>query len=92
MCSNSRCQVKLLLGKLRILLHGEIGVGKLLLGKLVTGEVSVGEISGWGSCCWGNNITPTQLNIESYRLYFHWAYVRSRSVIHVTQAVVKVGS
>ena len=30
---------KLLLGKLRILLHGEIGVG----------EVAVGEISDWGS-------------------------------------------
>ena len=41
---------KLLLGKLRILLHGENAViGKLLLGKLVTGEVSVGEISGWGN-------------------------------------------
>ena len=39
MCSNSRCEVKLLLGKLRILLHGEIGVG----------EVAVGEISDWGS-------------------------------------------
>ena len=34
MCSNSRCKVKLLLGKLRILLHGKIGVG---------------EISDWGS-------------------------------------------
>ena len=48
---------KLLLGKLRILLHVEIGVGevgKLLLGKLVPGEVSVGEISGWGNSCWGN--------------------------------------
>ena len=30
---------KLLLGKLRILLHGEIGVG----------EVAVGNISDWGS-------------------------------------------
>ena len=30
---------KLLLGKLRILLHGEIAVG----------EVAVGEISDWGS-------------------------------------------
>ena len=39
MCSNSRCEVKLLLGKLRILLHGEIGVG----------EVAVGKISDWGS-------------------------------------------
>ena len=44
MCINSRCEVKLLLGKLRILLHGEIGVG----------EVAVGEISDWGSCCWGS--------------------------------------
>ena len=44
---------KLLLGKLRILLHGENAViGKLLLGKLVTVEVSVGEISGWGNFCW----------------------------------------
>ena len=54
MCSNSRCEVKLQLGKLRILLHGEIGVGEVALGKLVTGEVSVGEvafgeISDWGS-------------------------------------------
>ena len=39
MCSNSHCEVKLLLGKLRILLHGEIGVG----------EVAVGETSDWGS-------------------------------------------
>ena len=29
MCSNSRCEMKLLLGKLRILLHGEIGVGEI---------------------------------------------------------------
>ena len=49
MCSNSSCEVKLLLGKLRILLHGEIGVGEVAVG-----EVSVGEISSWGSCCWGN--------------------------------------
>ena len=39
MCSNSSCEVKLLLGKLIILLYGEIGVG----------EVAVGEISDWGS-------------------------------------------
>ena len=53
--SRDKSKSKLLLGKLRILLHGEIGVGEeLLLGTLVTGEVSVGEISGWGSCCWGN--------------------------------------
>ena len=54
MCGNSRCEVKLLLGKLRILLHGEMVLGKLLLGKLVTGEVSFREINGWGSCDWGN--------------------------------------
>ena len=38
---------KLLLGKLRILLHGEIGVGEvavLLHGEIVVGEVAVGEI------------------------------------------------
>ena len=39
MWNNSCCEVKVLLGKLRILLHGEIGVG----------EVAVGEISDWGS-------------------------------------------
>jgi len=39
MCSNSRCEVKLQLGKLRILLHWEIGVG----------QVAVEEIRDWGS-------------------------------------------
>jgi hypothetical protein len=39
MCSNSRCEVKLQLGKLRILLHWEIGVG----------EVAVEDIRDWGS-------------------------------------------
>jgi len=42
------------LGKLRILLHGEIGVGEVAVGEISDGEVSVGEISGWISCCWGN--------------------------------------
>jgi len=44
--SRDKSKSKLLLGKLRILLHGEIGVGEVAVGKLVTGEVSVGEISG----------------------------------------------
>ena len=54
MFSNSRCEGKLLLGKLRILLHGEIGVGEVAVGEISVGEVDVGEISDWGSCCWGN--------------------------------------
>ena len=58
MCSNSRCEVKLLLGKLRILLHGEIGVGEVAVGKLVTGEISGWENCCWGSCNWGNFLTP----------------------------------
>ena len=33
----------LLLGKLLLLLHGEIVVGKLLLGKLLVGKVMTGE-------------------------------------------------
>ena len=37
--SRDKSKSKLLLGKLRILLHGEIGVG----------EVAVGNISDWGS-------------------------------------------
>ena len=37
--SRDKSKSKLLLGKLRILLHGEIGVG----------EVAVGKISDWGS-------------------------------------------
>ena len=37
---------KMLLGKLLLLLHGE----------MVVGEVAVGEISDWGNCCcfWGS--------------------------------------
>ena len=54
MCNNSRCEVKLLLGKLIILLHGEIGVGEVAVGEISDGEVSVGEISGWGRYCWGS--------------------------------------
>ena len=34
MCSNSRCEVKLLLGKLRILLHGEIAVVEVVTGEM----------------------------------------------------------
>ena len=62
MCGNSRCEVKLLLGKLRILLHGEMLLGKLLLGKLrillhgemvlgklLLGKLVTGEVSGWGN-------------------------------------------
>ena len=34
----------------RILLHGEISVGKVAVGEISDGEVSVGEISSWENC------------------------------------------
>ena len=47
LCKSFTALGKLLLGKLRILLHGEIGVG----------DVAVAEIknfTAWGNWCWGN--------------------------------------
>ena len=46
MCSNSRCKVKLLLGKLRILLHGEVAVGEISDWGNSVGEVALGKHPG----------------------------------------------